>query len=85
MEEARRFQVETEGLGDTSLGWREFVGSSLRSAEYDAAPSGQTGFQDLENRGSRELRNRTQVARELQAEAEGARHSQAGTEDVRQL
>ena len=40
------------GLGGTRLGWREFVGSSLRSAEYDAASGGQTWFQDLEERGS---------------------------------
>ena len=38
------------GLGSTSLGWREFVGSSLRSAESDAAPNGQMWLQDIENR-----------------------------------
>ena len=52
MEEDRRFQAETEGLGGSGLGWRKFIGSSLRSAGHDAAPSGQTWFQDLEYRGS---------------------------------
>ena len=66
--------AETEGAGGTRRGWREFGGSSLRGAEYDPTPSGQTWFEDLH----RELRklgasDSTEVAGELQSEAERAR------------
>ena len=49
------------------------------------APSGQTWFQDLENRGSYELQTQTEGAGGLQAEAEGTQRFQAGIKEVRQL